>query len=328
VSKVFIANFGRQNYLWPECLARSTIATMNREATHPYWESGDRDGFVAYHLAQAKTAGGAPITKQIASRWFNLMTIVAETENDIWIHREKDQLWWTRSLPAHSAIEPGIDPTIAGNQRVSVCHKPCEPWSDRTASGVQMAWNTLHPKAKEFLFTEGTLQQLSEDYADYALAVIDGESLAPWHDRPEWKKKRAAAKTAPVTSFTAVRRSAVRMAMQAFGTAAQSNGQEVIRTMKDKKVLFTQSELEAYLIALMEAQEGLCALTELPLQYDGQNDDVELLPSLDRIDSDGHYEAGNLQVVCRFANRWKNNDKDENFKRLVAVVRGRAAASA
>jgi hypothetical protein len=34
--KVFIANFGRENYEWPACLAPSTIATMNDATTHPY----------------------------------------------------------------------------------------------------------------------------------------------------------------------------------------------------------------------------------------------------------------------------------------------------
>lgn len=36
---------------------------------------------------------------------------------------------------------------------------------------------------------------------------------------------------------------------------------------------------------------------------DGAAGDPELAASLDRIDSDGHYERGNLQVVCWFSNR-------------------------
>ena len=294
---------------------------MNREVTHPYWQAGDREGFISYHLENAKTAAGSPVTRPIASRWFNLMTIISETQGDLWIHREKDQLWWTRSLATPATTEPGIDPTIQGNQGVFVCHKACEPWSDRTKDGTRLDWNTLHPRAKEFLFTEGTLQRLSDDNAEYALALIEASDLTPWHSRGAWRTKLSAAKTAPVTSFNAIRRAAWRMADQAFGTAAQSNGQEVTRTVKNKEVKFTRSDLEAYLVALIEAQEGLCALTELPLQLDGQHDDVELLASLDRIDSDGHYEAGNLQVVCRFVNRWKNTDKDHNFRRLVAVLR-------
>jgi hypothetical protein len=33
--------------------------------------------------------------------------------------------------------------------------------------------------------------------------------------------------------------------------------------------------------------------------------DLDLSPSLDRIDSDGHYAPDNLQIVARFVNRWK-----------------------
>jgi len=43
---------------------------------------------------------------------------------------------------------------------------------------------------------------------------------------------------------------------------------------------------------------------------------------LDRIDSSGHYELGNLQVVARFINFWKRDTEDFEFRRLLAVVRG------
>lgn len=46
-----------------------------------------------------------------------------------------------------------------------------------------------------------------------------------------------------------------------------------------------------------------------------------LLCSLDRIDSSGHYSIGNLQVVCRFLNRWKNDGNDTEFRRLLALLR-------
>jgi len=83
----------------------------------------------------------------------------------------------------------------------------------------------------------------------------------------------------------------------------------------------SQLELERYVESLIEAQEGLCAITEIPLGYDGNTDDSETLCSLDRIDSNGHYEAGNLQVVCRFVNRWKSDGDDAQFRRLISLVR-------
>ncbi|HLO39926.1 MAG TPA: hypothetical protein VK176_02810, partial [Phycisphaerales bacterium] len=66
---------------------------------------------------------------------------------------------------------------------------------------------------------------------------------------------------------------------------------------------------------------GLCAITGIRLEFDGEQDDDELLCSLDRIDSNGHYEEKNLQVVCRFINRWKNSSNDAEFKRLIGLVR-------
>lgn len=121
---VFIANFGRENYEWPECRRRGTIATMNEVDMQALWEKGDRT-YVALSMAR-KTAAGIEPTKMVASRWFNLMTIVSESACDIWIHRAKD---------------------------------------------------------------EGTLQGLRADYARYAMALLDGNDLSEWLDRPEWKSK-------------------------------------------------------------------------------------------------------------------------------------------
>jgi hypothetical protein len=68
-----------------------------------------------------------------------------------------------------------------------------------------------------------------------------------------------------------------------------------------------------------------CALTGIPLQPHGPDVDKNLLPSLDRIDSEGHYEAGNLQVVCQFVNYWKGASDNEEFRRLLILVRGEEA---
>ena len=79
--------------------------------------------------------------------------------------------------------------------------------------------------------------------------------------------------------------------------------------------------MEKYVSDLIDDQDGLCAITGIRLQFDGEEDDAELLCSLDRIDSSGHYVAGNLQVVCRFVNRWKGAGADAEFRRLMTLVR-------
>ncbi|QQE90098.1 hypothetical protein [Azotobacter chroococcum] len=43
--------------------------------------------------------------------------------------------------------------------------------------------------------------------------------------------------------------------------------------------------------------------------------------SLDRIDSNGHYAPGNIQIICRFANRWKSDSDNAEFMRLINLVR-------
>jgi hypothetical protein len=311
---VFIANFGRENYAWPDCQRRGTIATMNHLEAQKFWEAGDREGYILRAMKN-KTAWGAEPTRPVASRWYNLMTIISDTRGDIWIHREKDQMWWTMSTDAPPVFERLTEP-VGEKRDVIICHKPCQPWSNLTRRGNRLEWNGIHARAREFLFTESTLQQLSDDNADYAQALINGDDLSFWHDRPEWKGK-AGKKGAPVKIFNPVEMAVVRMAMTARNTALFSNGQTVERTVKNKDVLIPEKDFEPYLAKLISEQGGNCRLSGLPLQFDGAVSDPEMLCSLDRIDSSKHYEYGNLQVVCKFINRWKGASDNGEFKRLI-----------
>lgn len=322
--KVFIANFGQENYLWPKCLERGTVATINNEILQPFWERGDRPGYIAYALAHQKTARGEIPTRSVASRWFGLMEAISETSGDLWIHRARDELWWTttRPYPVQIELAPSFNPVRDG-PRIYEFHKPAEPWSDRNRKGARLSWSGLHPKAKDFLFTEGTLQQLQPDNAAYALALIAGEDLSEWHDLPTWKSKveRSSSKAGAVKTFDPIERAAWIMADRALSTAAQSNGQQVQRTVKNKNCDLSKEELRVYVLNLLHDQERLCAVTGFPLQFEPDVDDIEMLYSLDRIDSSGHYERGNLQVVCRFINRWKSDSDDADFRRLVRLLR-------
>lgn len=321
--RVFIVNVGQQNYLWPDCLARNTVATVDNVAVHHFWDQRGRKGFIEHALAHLKTARNETPTRAVASRWYGLMEAITETDGDIWIHREKEQLWWTTSLgdPVVTERRPSFN-AVRDGPEIFELHKPCESWSDRNRKGGKLSWNGLHPKAKDFLFTEGTLQQLAPENAAYALALIAGEPLDEWHDLPAWKSKvaQSASKAGPVKTFDHIARAAYVMAKQALDTASQSNGQQVLRTVKEKNCDLSFEDLQVYVKNLILDQEGLCAITGLKLQYPGGHEDAELLCSLDRIDSSGHYERGNLQVVCRFVNRWKSDAKDEDFRRLIELV--------
>jgi hypothetical protein len=104
-------------------------------------------------------------------------------------------------------------------------------------------------------------------------------------------------------------------------TVANSNGQIVLKTVKNKELRMEAEELELYLAALLARQGYKCALTGIRLQAHGTFTDKNLKPSLDRINSDGHYERGNLQVVCQFVNFWKGATENEEFQRLLALLR-------
>lgn len=235
----------------------------------------------------------------------------------------EEELWWSTSLPGEPevSLEEGIGPSHL-SRRVYVIHKPAMAWSDRSKKGSRLRWDALHPRARELLLMEGTFHQLSEENAAYAIALLEGSDLEPWHKLPAWKGKADRAGRGAATTLNAKRTAAMRMAIRVRDIVAGSNGQQVLRTVKNKENRFgSLQELEQYIAALIDGQDGLCALTGLRLQYDGECDDRELLCSLDRIESDGHYEPGNLQVVCQFANRWKNDGDDATFRRLLELVR-------
>lgn len=320
--KVFIANFGQENYEWPTCLKNGTVATMNDIVAQPLWEQRKREEYILQRM-QGKTAAGLTPTRQVAVRWYNLMTIITETQGDVWIHRDGEKLYWTTSTAEPVSFQRKTEP-VGRKRDVVICHKPCEPWSDRTRTGNQLLWRSLHPKARDFLSTEATLQALSDDYASYALALIDGKDLSHWHDRKQWRDKNEKASNhySKIKNYSPKERAAYRMADTAYQTTQQANGQETSQMIKNKEFRFTSKiKLEKYILGLLEMQEGLCALTDLPLEMDETDGDKELICSLDRIDSDGHYEPGNLQVVCRFANRWKSADDNDEFRRLIKLVR-------
>src|SRR3546814_7449474 len=118
---VFIANFGQENYEWPVCLQRGTIATMNRVEDQPLWEARDREGYIASRMRQ-KTAAGLVPTHPVAARWYNLMTIISETSGDIWIHRDGYHLWWQTSRDDPPTFEAKTE-QVGRKRDGIICHK-------------------------------------------------------------------------------------------------------------------------------------------------------------------------------------------------------------
>ena len=273
--KTFIANFGTENWAWKNCLERSSIAVMDDMRVHPHWQRGDREGYIAEAQEKLISRMGRPVARQAASRWFNLNTILMETVGDIWIHREKDELSWTTSLGQAPESEIVDDPQYHSERvKIIVYYKRCDDWSNKTRKGGKLPpWAGIHPKAREFLFTEGTFQQLSADNSLSAQALINGESLSEWHQRPDWRAKedrsgRGAGVVFNPLELTAARMlldlTAERMAETAQATAAQS-GQISVVIKKEKKFLFyEQRELESPAQNELHVWTGLVGLKPLP----------------------------------------------------------------
>jgi hypothetical protein len=105
-------------------------------------------------------------------------------------------------------------------------------------------------------------------------------------------------------------------------TVKNSSGQSVVRILKNKELRMSSLELEKHLASLLDLQGDRCALTGITFDPPGPDADKNLLPSADRIDSNGHYEPGNIQIVCQFINFWKGDGDNEEFKRLLMLVKG------
>ena len=117
-------------------------------------------------------------------------------------------------------------------------------------------------------------------------------------------------------------KSVVAMRYAVEDTVRHAKGQIGERRVKNKELRMNAAALEKLIAGLLDLQGDRCALTGISFNFHGSEGDSNLLPSVDRIDSDGHYEEGNLQIVCRFVNFWKSDTGDEEFRRLLKLVRG------
>jgi hypothetical protein len=314
---------------------------MDDMRVHPYWQRGDRDGYIETAMRVLRTMKGVPPSRNTASYWYNVTTILHETSGDLWLHRDKDRLWWTVSTP-----EPPGPPEIMDDPaytlkapKIAVYYKRCEGWSDKDKMGRRLLWKEIHPSARDFLSSEGkgTFQKLRGDHPAIALNLIEGADLSNWYILPEWQNKARKMGWNPVRRYSPaeiaqneqeqrMRQTAARMVKTAQQTALQS-GQEVIAVTKDKRFIFpSDAAAQEYAVNLMKKQEGRCSLTGLKMLLDEEAGDDQLRYSLDRIDSSRHYEPGNLQVVCKFVNKWKGAMDNEEFKRLIAAIRAHPLA--
>lgn len=150
--------------------------------------------------------------------------------------------------------------------------------------------------------------------------LIDAHSFC-WMLEKQLKDGRAQLKERREKSIVEMRQSVEK-------AVRNSNGQTVERIVKNKELRgMTPAELTKLLRALLDRQGNHCELTGIPFHFAGPDADDNLRPSVDRIDSNGHYEHDNLQIVCRFVNFWKGDSDNEEFKRLLRLVQGEEEVS-
>jgi hypothetical protein len=124
-----------------------------------------------------------------------------------------------------------------------------------------------------------------------------------------------------IPTFSPEAAAAARMFRTMLRTVENANGQIVERVVKEKTTSLSESDWDELWPKLLHQQNNRCALTDLPLGFDSDCEDQEMLASLDRVDSARHYTADNLQIVCRFINRWKGADSNDLALRLICALR-------
>lgn len=194
--------------------------------------------------------------------------------------------------------------------------------------GVRTAWRCSWENFQEYIAALQDIRAALTDVAGLSnVRLVDAHSFCWLLVRPEMERpdvllvNSAKGKASNAKIYGGEDIAIRRMIDSIANTVKHANGQKVEVTKKLKELGLTHEELDAQLRKLMEKQKGRCALTGIKLDLRKEGFDRKLWPSPDRIDSDGHYEASNLQVVCAFLNAWKSATPDEEFRRLLALVR-------
>lgn len=317
--KVVVANLGYKNVHWPICLREDVITLQVSVDAFNFWKNGNKNGWIEWAIENEATMHGRSPTRAVCSRWYNLMSFFSESVDDLWLHRSDDDLYWTTSRASEINITP-IDDPFGSNRPYLLFRRSADKWRNHDKKGRRLQWKALHLKARDFLHTEATYQEVASDrgYRDYAIALIEGQSLERWHSATSWIAKQG--DNQAVKIFSSLERTIWVAVRQIVETVGRSDGRQVVRNSKIKELRGSEEEIRKFLEEIYHEQEGLCALTGLPMLMHGDEGSDDFRLSVDRIDSNGHYEPTNLQLACRFANFWKSDRDDRRFKELVAIV--------
>jgi len=193
---------------------------------------------------------------------------------------------------------------------------------------LKTAWQCSWENYQQYVAALQDVQAALTDYAGLGdVRLVDAHSFCwllvrPELERPDVLVVNSATGKATNAKIYGGRDIAIEnMIDMTVQTVKYANGQKVEVTKKLKELFLSEVELRSLIDELMKKQGEKCALTGVALDYRKEGFDRKLRASLDRIDSKGHYEASNLQVVCSFVNNWKGATPDQEFRRLLELVR-------
>ncbi|TIN95536.1 MAG: hypothetical protein E5Y06_12355 [Mesorhizobium sp.] len=141
--EIYVVMTGNDNELWPECLERNFVAMGFDTPYFDAWHGGDYDAYLALEYAAATTGTPDADIKARATLWFNRATRLRESVGDLWLHRDGAALYWAETVDAPPVFDPLSDKVIIA--------KPTTNWSKRNRKTVALGWDSIHPKAKDYL---------------------------------------------------------------------------------------------------------------------------------------------------------------------------------
>ncbi len=303
---------------WERSIADRAVVITHDAHFFDAWSRGDYDTYLNLERKVAKPGATEKSIKGNATTWFNLSNKFARSEGDIWVSRREGYVWWSETTSAPVKYTPHRH--AKRNVPVVAIEKPVHEWSNETKNGKPLLWSNIHPKGQDMLFARRTITLIKNDRAAYVRALISGEDLSHWHHQKEWETKLG--HSTMLDDVDPEEQALLHMMASIQKTVSNSNGQIVQRTIKEKILKnCTPEEMHIHLRQLMKAQNGVCKITGIKMHQYGQKDqDNDFLPSPDRIDSSGHYEIGNMQIVCRFINFWKLAQDNGRFQELLEHV--------
>ncbi len=334
-AEVFKITLGRDNEFQKESFESGLLTVAREQRFHDAVEQRDEEEILRVgRLVRTERYPQGGVSDQAIRSWRAAHKLFAEAEDGgLFVHwdRSKNCLHW--GILAGPVQLSHRQPNNFGQTALVFNRKLMNGWSHKSISGVPL--KAIHPKAKDIAICHPTISKIKTDFG-YLRALICDSDLSPWHDKPDWTAKaqkfgwrppviapkpKSALEDEAATQFL---EDIKRMAATAVQTAMNANGQLVIKTVKSKDIGYTHSELVGIIAELMKQTNNSCALTGFKFRENEKN--VHLKPSLDRIDSEKGYIAGNLQVVTRAANFYKSASAEADWKQKARAMEYMAAA--